>query len=162
RSQRRSGREWGRAHPCRQCGARFRHDRRGERRRGTAQAAVRNRTCHLLQVINLRGWFQALSYRSLPMVFGSMIFSVISRMSSGIRGIALTEATSTSEFGQDEAFHYNRLLDRGINLVTALGGPQESLGCHARGRLISLDKGGGVQFGAHSHRLVGACQRRRS
>jgi len=72
-----------------------------------------------------------------------MIFSVISRMTSGILGIALMAATSTSEFAQDDAFHYNRLLGRGINLVTALDGPQESLGCHARGRLFRLIKEAG-------------------
>src|SRR6516162_4130886 len=77
------------------------------------------------------------------MVFGSMIFSVISRMTSGILGIALMAATSTSEFAQDDAFHYNRLLGRGINLVTALDGPQESRGCHARGRLFRLIKEAG-------------------
>jgi endoglucanase len=57
---------------------------------------------------------------------GSMIFSVISRMTSGILGIALFAATSTSAFAQDDdAFHYNRLLGRGINLGNALDGPQE-------------------------------------
>jgi hypothetical protein len=91
------------------------------------------------------------------MVFGSMIFSVISRMTSGILGIALMAATSTSEFAQDDAFHYNRLLGRGINLVTALDGPQESLGCHARGRLFRLIKEAGfnsvripIDWSAHS------------
>ena len=42
---------------------------------------------------------------------GSMIFSVISRMTSGILGIALFAAASVSAFAQDDdAFHYNRLL----------------------------------------------------
>ena len=83
------------------------------------------------------------SYRGVRVVFCSMIFSVIGRMTSGILGIALMAATSTSEFAQDDAFHYNRLLGRGINLVTALDGPQESLGCHARGRLFRLIKEAG-------------------
>ena len=60
------------------------------------------------------------------MVFCSMIFSVINRMSCSILGIALFAATSTSAFAQDDdAFHYNRLLGRGINLGNALDGPQE-------------------------------------
>jgi endoglucanase len=55
-----------------------------------------------------------------------MIFSVISRLTSGILGIALFAATSTPAFAQDEdAFQYNRLLGRGINLGAALEGPQE-------------------------------------
>jgi endoglucanase len=57
--------------------------------------------------------------------FGSMI-SVISRMTCGILGIALVAATSTSAFARDDdAFDYNRLLGRGINLDSALDGPQE-------------------------------------
>ena len=57
-----------------------------------------------------------------------MIFSVISRMTSGILGIALMAATSTSAFAQDDAFHYNRLLGRGINLVNALAGHRRAGG----------------------------------
>ena len=58
--------------------------------------------------------------------FGSMIFSVISRVTCGVLGIALFVATSTSAFAQDDdAFHYNRLLGRGINLGNALDGPRE-------------------------------------
>jgi hypothetical protein len=56
--------------------------------------------------------------------FGSMTFSVISRMTCGILGIALVAATSTSAFARDDdAFDYNRLLGRGINLDSALDGP---------------------------------------
>ena len=66
------------------------------------------------------------SYRSVPVVFCSMIFSVIGRMTSGILGIALFAAASVSAFAQDDAaFHYNRLLGRGINLGNALDGPHE-------------------------------------
>ena len=51
-------------------------------------------------------------------------FSVISRMTCGILGIALVAATSTSAFARDDdAFDYNRLLGRGINLDSALDGP---------------------------------------
>ena len=58
--------------------------------------------------------------------FGSVIFSVISRMTSGILGVALFAAASVSAFAQDDgAFHYNRLLGRGINLGNALDGPHE-------------------------------------
>ena len=40
--------------------------------------------------------------------------------------IALVAATSTSAFARDDdAFDYNRLLGRGINLDSALNGPQE-------------------------------------
>src|SRR5262245_38994050 len=57
---------------------------------------------------------------------GSIIFSVISQMTSGILGIVLFAATSMPAFAQDDdAFHYNRLLGRGINLGNALDGPQE-------------------------------------
>ena len=64
--------------------------------------------------------------------FGSMIFSVISRMTCGILGIALVAATSTSAFARDDdAFDYNRLLGRGINLDSALDGPQEGA-CYFR------------------------------
>ena len=59
---------------------------------------------------------------------GSTVFSVISWMTSGIFGIALFAATSTPAFAQDDdAFHYNRLLGRGINLGNALDGPQEGV-----------------------------------
>jgi len=58
--------------------------------------------------------------------FGSMIFSVINRMTCGILGIALFAATSRSAFARDDdAFHYNRLLGRCINLDSALDGPQK-------------------------------------
>src|SRR5262245_43788128 len=57
---------------------------------------------------------------------GSMIFSVVGRMTSGILGITLFAATSMPAFGQDDdAFHYNRVLGRGINLGNALEAPQE-------------------------------------
>jgi len=57
---------------------------------------------------------------------GSMIFSVVGRMTSGILGIALFAATSMPAFAQDDdAFHYNRVLGRGINLGNALEAPQE-------------------------------------
>jgi endoglucanase len=47
-------------------------------------------------------------------------------MTSGILGIALFAAASVSAFAQDDAaFHYNRLLGRGINLGNALDGPHE-------------------------------------
>ena len=60
------------------------------------------------------------------MVFCSMMFSVIGRMTSGILGIALFAAASVSAFAQDDdAFHYNRRLGRGINLGNALDGPHE-------------------------------------
>ena len=63
------------------------------------------------------------------MVFCSTIFSVIGRMTSGILGISLFAAASMSAFAQDDdAFHYNRLLGRGINLDSALNGPQEGAG----------------------------------
>src|SRR5260370_26798507 len=76
--------------------------------------------------------FKRNNCRSLPVfeidhrhVLGSMIFWVISRMTSGILGIALFAATSTSAFAQDDAFQYNGLLGRGSNLGKALDGPQE-------------------------------------
>ena len=57
---------------------------------------------------------------------GSIIFSVISQMTSGILGIVLFAATSMPAFAQDDdAFRYNRLLGRGINLGNALDGPHE-------------------------------------
>ena len=47
-------------------------------------------------------------------------------MSCGILGIALFAAAGVSAFAQDgDAFHYNRLLGRGINLGNALDGPHE-------------------------------------
>jgi endoglucanase len=59
-------------------------------------------------------------------VFCSMMFSVISRMTSGILGIALFAAAGMSAFAQDDdAFRYNRLLGRGINLGNALDAPHE-------------------------------------
>jgi endoglucanase len=59
-------------------------------------------------------------------VFCSTMFLVISRMTSGILGVALFAAASVSAFAQiDDAFHYNRLLGRGINLGNALEGPHE-------------------------------------
>src|SRR5215468_10049486 len=55
-----------------------------------------------------------------------MMFSVIGRMSSGILGVALFAAAGVSAFARDDdAFHYNRLLGRGINLGNALEGPHE-------------------------------------
>src|SRR5215831_16747001 len=66
------------------------------------------------------------SYRGVSVVFCSMIFSVIGRMTSGILGISLFAAASVSAFARDDdAFHYNRLLGRGINLGNALDGPHE-------------------------------------
>ena len=60
------------------------------------------------------------------MVFCSTMFLVISRMTSGILGVALFAAASVSAFAQiDDAFHYNRLLGRGINLGNALDAPHE-------------------------------------
>src|SRR5260370_3658937 len=87
--------------------------------------------------------FKRNNCRSLPVFeidcrheLRSMIFSVISRMTSGILGIALFAATSTSAFAQDDdAFHYNRLLGRGINLGNALDAPQEG----ARGVTLEDD-----------------------
>src|SRR5262249_3752810 len=68
-------------------------------------------------------WFFEIDHRH---EFGSTIFSVISRMRCGILGIALVAATGTSAIAQiDDAFHYNRLLGRGINLGNALEGPHE-------------------------------------
>jgi hypothetical protein len=41
----------------------------------------------------------------------------------------MVAATSTSAFAQDDdAFHYNRLLGRGINLVNALAGHRRAGG----------------------------------
>jgi endoglucanase len=55
-----------------------------------------------------------------------MIFSVIGRMTSGILGVALFAAAEISAFAQDDdAFRYNRLLGRGINLGNALDAPHE-------------------------------------
>src|SRR5262245_36899376 len=72
------------------------------------------------------GFKRRASYRGIPVVFRSMMFSVIGRMGCGILGIALFAATSTLAIAQvDGAFHYNRLLGRGINLGNALDGPQE-------------------------------------
>ena len=69
------------------------------------------------------------SYRSVPVVFCSMIFSVIGRMTSGILGVALFAAAGMSAFAQDDdAFRYNRLLGRGINLGNALDGPTREPG----------------------------------
>src|ERR1700681_3953301 len=58
--------------------------------------------------------------------FGCMIFSVVGPMTGVILAIAVLAATTTSAFPQDDdAFHYNRLLGRGINLGNALDAPQE-------------------------------------
>src|SRR6516164_3857394 len=66
------------------------------------------------------------SYRGVRVVFCSMIFSVIGRMTSGILGVALFAAAGISAFAQDDAaFRYNRLLGRGINLGNALDAPRE-------------------------------------
>src|SRR5262245_9740707 len=66
------------------------------------------------------------SQRGIPVVFRSRMLSVIGRMTSGILGISLFAAASVSAFAQDDdAFHYNRLLGRGINLGNALDGPHE-------------------------------------
>src|SRR5262249_18053514 len=91
--------------------------------------------------------------------FGSMIFSVISRMTCGVLGIALVAATSTSAFARDDdAFDYNRLLGPGINLDSGLDGPQEGAWrVTPEANYFRLIKGR-VQFGAHSHPLVGACR----
>jgi hypothetical protein len=98
----------------------------------------------------------------LQMALYSMIFSVILRI--GILGIALLCAPSMLASSQDgDAFHYNRLLGRGINLGNALDGPQEGAwGVTLETDYFRLIKKAGVQFGAHSHPLVGACQHRRS
>src|SRR5262249_29419209 len=77
--------------------------------------------------------FERNNCRGLPFLeidhrhdFGSMIFSVISRMTSSILGISLFAAAGMSAFAQDDdAFRYNRLLGRGINLGNALDGPHE-------------------------------------
>ena len=53
-------------------------------------------------------------------------FFGIARMTGGIFGIAILAVTSTSASSQqDDAFHFNRLLGRGINLGNALDGPRE-------------------------------------
>ena len=53
-------------------------------------------------------------------------FFCIARMTGAICGIAILAVTSTSASSQqDDAFHFNRLLGRGINLGNALDGPQE-------------------------------------
>src|SRR5262249_60878224 len=55
-----------------------------------------------------------------------MMFSVSGWMTSSILGVALFAAASVLAFAQnDDAFHYNRLLGRGINLGNALDGPYE-------------------------------------
>ena len=52
-SQRRGGREWDRAHPCRQCGARRRHDREvSGGAAGSSKQLFEIELCHLLQVID--------------------------------------------------------------------------------------------------------------
>jgi endoglucanase len=67
-----------------------------------------------------------LPFLKIDLDTSSMTFSVISRMTSVCLSIALVAATGTLAFAQDDdAFYYNRLLGRGINLGNALDGPRE-------------------------------------
>src|SRR5262249_4330280 len=66
------------------------------------------------------------SQRGIPVVSHSRMLSVIRRMSGAIVGITLFAATTALAIAEvDDAFHYNRLLGRGINLGNGLDGPQE-------------------------------------
>jgi hypothetical protein len=56
-------------------------------------------------------------------------FFGIARMTGGIFGIAILAVTSTSASSQqDDAFHFNRLLGRGIDLGTGLMGHRKGPG----------------------------------
>jgi hypothetical protein len=52
-------------------------------------------------------------------------FFGIARMTGGIFGIAILAVSTSASSQQDDAFHFNRLLGRGINLGNALDGPRE-------------------------------------